>query len=241
MKRCPFPYSYLCTETQHEGVPAIEVHNLSVDYTHKMNVLKNIAFSIKGGSRVALIGANGAGKSTLLKAIVGLIPIRLGSIYIYGHKAPSAKHLVTYLPQRCEIDWQFPITVFKLALTGAYIYLGWFKRPSKENVVAANLALNLLGLNKLADRRIGELSIGEQQRLLLARAIVHNPQLFILDEPLNAVDNETQNILQAVFDRLKDEGKTLLIATHGKDHLSEHFDDVLMLKEGELIARGIIS
>jgi len=241
MKKCLFPYSYLCTDAQHEGVPAIEVNNLSVNYPHKANVLKNIAFSIKGGSRVALIGANGAGKSTLLKAIVGLIPIRSGSIYIYGHKAPSAKHLVMYLPQRSEIDWQFPITVFKLALTGAYIYLGWFKKPSKENEVAADLALNLLGLSKLADRRIGELSIGEQQRLLLARAMVHNPQLFILDEPFNAVDNETQNILQAVFDRLKGEGKTLLIATHGKEHLSEHFDDVLMLKEGELITKGIIS
>lgn len=241
MKKSLFPYTYLCSEAQHEGVPAIEVQNLTVDYPHKTNVLKNITFSIKGGRRVALIGANGAGKSTLLKAIVGLIPTRVGSIYIYGHKAPSAKHLVTYLPQRSEIDWQFPITAFKLALTGAYIYLGWFKRPTKENVIAANLALDLLGLNKLGCRRIGELSIGEQQRLLLARAIVHNPQLFILDEPLNAVDNETQNILQAVFDRLKDEGKTLLIATHGKDHLKEHFDDVLILKEGELITRGDIS
>lgn len=235
MKQCFFPYTHLCTESQHAGVPAVEVHDLSVDYPHKTGILKNISFSIKGGLRVALMGANGAGKSTLLKALVGLTPIRSGSIYIYGHKTPSAKHLVTYLPQRSEIDWQFPITVFKLALTGAYIYLGWFKKPSKENIEDTHLALKLLGLDALADRKIGELSIGEQQRLLLARAIVHNPQLFILDEPLNAVDNETQKILQAAFDRLKKEGKTLLIATHDTEHLNERFDAVLRLKEGELV------
>lgn len=229
-----FPYCTRCKAGKHPGVPAIEVENLTVGYSNNPQVLNDISFSIPNGVRVALLGHNGAGKSTLLQSLVGLIPIASGDVKICGHPASSGKHLVTYLPQRSVIDWSFPITVFDLALTGSYIYLGWFKRPQKSHKISAINALELLNLLDRKDRLIGELSIGEQQRVLLARALVHSAEVFLLDEPLNAVDQETQAIMQKVFNQMKLEGKTLLMATHDHAHLKEHFDHTLTLKSGKI-------
>lgn len=211
----PLPYCLRCSKKPIAGTPAIDVKNVSVSYPGGIkNALDHINFTIKIGTRVALLGPNGAGKSTLLKVLSGLLPTSSGIIKIFGHPVGTCFHEVTYLPQRSDIDWNFPISLEKLVLTGCYIHLGWFLGPHKEHFERTKEALKLLGLDQLAHRQIGHLSVGQQQRALLARALVHNAELYLLDEPLNAVDIETQYIIRETFDQLKQAGKTLLLATH---------------------------
>lgn len=231
-----FPYCLKCSSPLLEGTPAVSAHNISVSYPGGIkNALNHISFTIPSGSQVALLGPNGSGKSTLLKTLVGILPLSSGSIKIFGHPIGTCLHEVTYLPQRSEIDWLFPISLHNLVLTGSYIHLGWFKHPKQEHHQRAIEAMKLLGLESLANRQIGHLSVGQQQRALLARALVHNAALLLLDEPFNAVDTETQMIMRSTFKKLKLEGKTLLIATHDKDHLEQDYDDALFIQNGQLV------
>ena len=230
------PYCLKCSKLPLPGTPAILATNISVGYPGGIkNALDHASFSIPQESRVALLGPNGAGKSTLLKTLVGILPLSSGDIQIFGHDINTCLHQVTYLPQRSEIDWSFPISLINLVLTGCYIHLGWFKRPKKEHRQKAIEAMELLGLQDLAHRQIGHLSVGQQQRALLARSLLHNAQLILLDEPFNAVDVETQQIMRSTFDKLKNEGKTLLIATHDREHIEEDYDDALFIQNGKLI------
>lgn len=232
----PIPYCLRCSKKPLEGTPAIEIKNVSANYPGGIrNAIDHITFIIEIGTRVALLGPNGSGKSTLLKVLSGLLPPSTGRIRIFGHPVGTCFHEVTYLPQRSEIDWTFPISLEKLVLTGAYIHLGWVLRPKKEHFQRVDEALQLLGLQHLAHRQIGQLSVGQQQRALLARALVQNAQLYLLDEPFNAVDIETQIIIRDTFDKLKQARKTLLIATHEREHIATDYDDAFFIENGKLI------
>lgn len=232
----PLPYCLNCSKKPISGTPAVSVKDASVSYPGgSKNALDHINFTIEIGTLVALLGPNGAGKSTLLKMLAGLLPMSSGSIKIFGHPVGTCFHEVTYLPQRSEIDWDFPISLQKLVLTGAYIHLGWFLRPKKEHYQKANEAIRLLGLEPLAKRQIGHLSVGQQQRALLARALVHGAELYLLDEPFNAVDLETQNIMRETFHKLKQSGKTLIVATHDKERIEENYDNAIYIHNGKLI------
>lgn len=232
----PFPYTGSCSHPMDKQAPALEAINLSTDYPGgEKAALNAVCLNVTAGTRVALVGANGAGKSTLLKAAAGLLAIKKGRLRIFGHAPGACQHQVAYLPQRGLIDWTFPINVQKLVLTGRYVHLGWLKRPSKEDQILAEQALDLLKLKNLADRPIGQLSGGQQQRLLLARALVHDAQLLLLDEPLNAVDQETREIVTDTLDKLKADGKTVVMATHDLGRLENSFDQSFFLSEGKLI------
>ena len=230
-----FPYCTKCQVKKHPGVPAIDVERVCASYPSKKDVLVDVSFKVEQATRVALLGPNGAGKSSLLKLLAGLMPITEGSIKVLRHAAAAGKHEVTYLPQRSEIDWDFPITVYKLVLTGSYIKLGWFKMPGKRQKESVSRALQLLELEHLADRQINQLSLGEQQRSLIARSLVHDGEIMLLDEPLSGVDIRTQNIVRGVFDQLKKRGKTLLMSTHDSDNLEDDFDTALSLNSGKPI------
>lgn len=232
----PLPYCLRCSKKPIEGTPAIEINNVSANYSGGIkNAIDHISFIIKTRARVALLGPNGSGKSTLLKVLAGLLSPSTGTIKIFGRPVGECFHEVTYLPQRSEIDWSFPISLEKFVGTGTYIHLGWFLRPKKEHRERARVALQLLGLEDLACRQIGQLSVGQQQRALLARALVQNADLYLLDEPFNAVDIETQMIIRDTFDKLKGAGKTLLIATHEKEHIATDYDDALFIDKGKLV------
>jgi manganese/zinc/iron transport system ATP- binding protein len=184
------------------------------------------------GAQVALVGPNGAGKSTLLKAVAGLLPVREGTIAIYGNPVGACHHRVAYLPQRGEIDWRFPVSLRRLVLTGRYVHLGWFRRPGKADEAIAESMIAELGLSDLADRQIGQLSGGQQQRALLARALAQQADLLLLDEPLNAVDADTRAIISEVLKRLQAQGKTVVAATHDLGRLEADFDGAMYLAEG---------
>jgi ABC-type Mn2+/Zn2+ transport system ATPase subunit len=196
--------------------------------------IHNICLQIETGTRVALVGPNGAGKSTLLKVIAGLLPAQGGDVRVYGLSVGGCHHRTAYLPQRGEIDWRFPITLRRLVLTGRYAHLGWLRRPAKRDNEIADATIARLGLTDLAERQIGELSGGQQQRALLARALAQEAEMLLLDEPFNAVDADTRDVIVAVLASLKHQGKTAIVSTHDLDRLPQDFDRVVTLRDGRV-------
>ena len=242
------PYSNPRKTTRLIDAPAFEAQRVSAHYVGAAGLaLQDVSVCVQAGTCVALVGPNGSGKSTLLKAASGLLPLSAGRILIYGQPVGEAHSRVAYLPQRGELDWKFPISVRKLVLTGRYVYLGWLKRPTPHDWQIADAALAQMGLGDLAERQISELSGGQQQRALLARALAQNADLLLLDEPLNAVDAQTKEIVARALAELKAQGKTAIVATHDIDHLDTDFDGALYLADGKQVqmdapcfdARGI--
>jgi ABC-type Mn2+/Zn2+ transport system ATPase subunit len=232
-----FPYSgrkHVCAVA---NAPALEAVNLSVSHPGAPTLaIQHITLSVPAGKRVALVGPNGAGKSTLLKAAAGLLPVREGMLKIYGQPVGACHHRVAYLPQRGEIDWQFPITLRRLVMTGRYVHLGWLANPKHADHEIVDRVIAQLGLSSLADRQIGELSGGQQQRALLARALAQDAELLLLDEPLNAVDAETREVIADVLAQAQKQGKTAIVATHDLGRLETDFDGALYLTAGREVA-----
>jgi ABC-type Mn2+/Zn2+ transport system ATPase subunit len=216
--------------------PALDIQGLVAGYGKQESPAINaITLTIPVGSSIALVGANGAGKSTLFKAISGLLPIKAGQVRVFGHRLGECHQRVVYLPQRSDIDWQFPMSVKELVMTGRYVYLGWFGRPGQKDKDAVKGALDKLGVGDLMDRQISQLSGGQQQRVLIARALAQNADLLLLDEPLNAVDAETRHTIANVLDAIRREGKTVVMATHYFDPQDKRYDGAIYLKDGEQV------
>jgi manganese/zinc/iron transport system ATP- binding protein len=199
---------------------AIEAEDLNVSYGH-ISVLWDVSFQIPKGVSVGIIGPNGAGKSTLLKAALGLIKPLSGRVWFSGS--------VAYVPQREGVDWDFPITAEEVVLMGRYGQLGLFGRPRKADFEAAQAALEQVGMAPFAKRQIGQLSGGQQQRLFIARAIVQNADILLLDEPFAGVDLASEKVIVELLNQLKARGKTILIVHHDLPSVEEYFDWALLL------------
>jgi manganese/zinc/iron transport system ATP- binding protein len=233
MKSPRFPYSTHQHGDPSPGLPALECVDVTVRYPHSDRpAVHDITLTVPQGSRVALVGANGAGKSTLLKAAAGLLPLASGTLRVHGSPAGGCCHRVAYLAQRADLDWRFPMTVRRLVLTGRYVHLGWFRRPGKDDQAIVDRTLDLLQIRDLADRRIGELSGGQQQRTLLARAMAQEADMLLLDEPMNAVDATTRQIVRDVLRALSEAGKTIVAATHDTHEIQVDFDEVIHMSCG---------
>lgn len=216
--------------------PALQMMGVSVRYDQSDTfAIEDLTAHVHVGQSIALVGPNGAGKSTIFKAISGLLPIAKGNIRIFGHALGACHHRVVYLPQRSEVEWSFPMNVMDLVMTGRYVYLGWLKRPRQCDVQAVRTSLQQMKISDLADRQIGKLSGGQQQRVLIARALAQNADLLLLDEPLNAVDGQTREIVSSVLAKLKSEGKTILVATHHYDQEEGRYDGAIYLKDGSQV------
>ena len=216
----------------------LEVCNLSVSYRHNW-AIKNVSFILKPGQVTGLLGSNGAGKSTLIKAILGLVPSVEG--VIRWQKQPLAKQLkkVAYIPQRSQIDWDYPVTVEKAVMMGRVASTGWFRNHSKYSCLVVREALERVGMWQYRQCRISELSGGQQQRVFLARAIAQEAELFLFDEPFNNVDQQTESIIFNIFAELKAQQKTLLVISHDLSQTLENYDQLLLLNK-QLIAAGSI-
>lgn len=211
--------------------PALEIQQLVARYRGASTpALRSLDLVVEPGARVALVGANGAGKSTLLKAIVGLVPITAGRVSVFGESFRSQRSRVAYLPQVGDLDWRFPVTVTRLVLTGRYVHLGWIRRPGDQDREIALSILGRLGIAALSERQIGQLSGGQRQRTLLARALVQQADVLLLDEPFNAVDAESRAVILDVLDDLRGQGTTVILATH---QLDVDANQVVYLSEGQ--------
>lgn len=214
--------------------PAISIENLSATH-HDTLVLRCINAQIMPGSMVGIIGPNGAGKSTLLKLLVGIIQPFAGKINYFG--ALRTKNLIAYVPQRINVDWDFPITVKEVVLMGRYGHIGWFSKPQTSDYDTVFNALEAVGMLSFADRHIAELSGGQQQRVFLARALVQEPEIYLLDEPLVGIDKPTEEILIHLLQRERDNGKTVIMVHHDL-HTAPIYFDHLMFINVRMIAFG---
>lgn len=214
----------------------ITVQSLSVSYERK-RVLTNIYLDIEPGNIYGVIGPNGAGKSTLFKAILGLIETNSGTIKIHGKSIKSSRKEVVYVPQKNDVDWSFPATVYDVVLMGRYPHKKIFERMNEEDKRIAMEALEEVGITQLKDRQIGELSGGQQQRVFIARALCQEASIFFLDEPFVGVDMTTEDKIIQILKRLASEGKTLLVVHHDLSTAAEYFNKIILLNQ-RLIAYG---
>lgn len=214
----------------------IQVEGLTVNYGLSC-ALFDVSFSVEPGKMVAVVGPNGAGKSTLLKAMVGLIKPTSGYAYFFNQPFKKVRDRVAYVAQRSSIDWNFPITVFDVVLMGRYRNLGFFKWARRADKEAALSVLELLGLKEVKHRQISELSGGQQQRLFLARALLQEAEVYLLDEPFAGVDIATEKLLIDVMRKLTSQGKTMIVVHHDLNTVPDYFDEVILVSTS-LVAAG---
>jgi manganese/iron transport system ATP-binding protein len=214
----------------------LEVEQLAVDY-RGVPGLEPVSFQVAPGQLVGIIGPNGAGKSTMLKAMLGLVPSVSGSVQYCTCPLCRQLERVAYIPQRSQIDWDYPITVWNVVAMARTRQLGWFRGPSRATREIVHQALQQVDMLHLGDRRIGQLSGGQQQRVFLARALAQQADLFLLDEPFTGVDATTEAIMLDIFAALRSQGKILLVSSHDWGQALTQLDRLLLLKQG-LIADG---
>jgi manganese/zinc/iron transport system ATP- binding protein len=206
-------------------------------YYDKGPVLWEITCDVPTGKLVGVIGPNGAGKSTLLKVSLGLLTPLSGRVEIFNRPLKEVRRKVAYVPQRSSVDWDFPITVFEVVMMGRYGTMGIFKRPKAADKEAVERALEWVGLESLSQRQISQLSGGQQQRLFIARALVQEADLYLMDEPFAGVDVATEKSLMQLLEQLKAQRKTLLLVHHDLSSVHRYFDWVVLLNTC-LIATG---
>ncbi len=207
---------------------ALSVQQLSVNY-EKTPVLWDLSFEIPMGKLVAIVGPNGAGKSTFLKAALGLVKPISGQIMFFGQPLKKMRRQVAYVPQRESVDWDFPITVFDLVLMGRYGQRGIMKRPSRKDREDVQRYLEKVGLEAYAHRQISQLSGGQQQRAFLARALIQEADIYLMDEPFTGIDVSSTKTIIEIFQQLRAEGKTLLVVHHDLATVEQIFDWAILL------------
>lgn len=217
----------------------LSIRRLTVGYQNRL-VLDDISLDLPAGTLVALVGPNGAGKSTLLKAILELIPRIAGTVQVFGLNYGHNRQRVGYVPQRESVDWDFPVSALDVVAMGLYRKIGWFRRVRREHLRLAQSALEQVGIGELADRQISQLSGGQQQRVFLARALVQDADLYLMDEPFAAVDAATEKAIVEVLRALKKRGKTVLVVHHDLQTVPEYFDHVVLLNV-QLIKTGPVA
>ena len=178
----------------------LTVKNLTVAYADTP-VFADVAVHFNAGKITGIIGPNGAGKSTLIKAILGLIKVQSGKVDFSGHTLKEVQQAIAYVEQRKDLDLTFPINVLDLVLTGTYGRLRLLKSPGKKERQAALEALEQVGLADFTKRQISQLSGGQLQRVFVARAIVQQADIMILDEPFVGIDMKSEQEIMAILNQ----------------------------------------
>jgi ABC-type Mn2+/Zn2+ transport system ATPase subunit len=214
----------------------LSVGDLTVSY-NRIPAVHHVTFEVGCGQCIGLIGPNGAGKSTLLKALVGLLPIETGEIKFHGRTVHGATRDFAYLPQREQVDWDFPTTVCGLVEMGRYMRTRWWDRFSAGDRQAVDRAIEMMQLEEIAGRQISALSGGQQQRAFLARSLAQEAHVFLLDEPFAGLDKTNHDNLKRLLRELRAQGKLIIASHHDLASVPQIFDEVILLN-GELIAAG---
>jgi zinc/manganese transport system ATP-binding protein len=200
--------------------------------------LQDVDLSIARGAFVGVVGPSGAGKTTLLRAIVGAVPRLEGRVIVDGHEAGSdAASRVGWVPQLETVDWHFPATVREVVLMGRWSERRWQAWTTRAEGARVDRLLERLGLAGLGDRHIRELSGGQQQRVFLARAMIGDPELLLLDEPTSGVDLKTRDEILHLLADLNGAGMTIVLTTHELNTVAAHLPWVVCVNR-RVIAEG---
>ena len=216
--------------------PLLSIEQLGVHFGDRP-ALDGVNLVFRAGETVSLLGPNGAGKSTLLKAIAGMIPPTHGVIRYGGTIVEGANHRIVYVPQRSAVDWVFPVNVLDVVLMARRRARSRWRPYNREDQELALEALDRVGMKAFAPHQIGELSGGQQQRVFLARALLQEGDLYLLDEPFTGVDVPTQELLIELFNGLSAEGKTVIYATHDLAQAARSSDQIVLIRR-TVVASG---
>lgn len=218
--------------------PILEVRNLACGY-ETQPVFTRVDLTLYPGQLSGLVGPSGSGKSTLIKAILGLVHPWAGEIWFRGkHLKPgTAPPKVGYVPQVETVDWTFPVTAEEVVMMGRYQQQKIWPWPSKRDRIAARELLERVGVEHIARQPIGNLSGGQQQRVFLARALVGEPEIVLLDEPTSSSDLHVQHELLHLLADLNQQGLTILLSTHDLNSVATHLPWVVCFNHG-LICQG---
>jgi manganese/zinc/iron transport system ATP- binding protein len=214
----------------------LALRDVAVAYGHNLAVCE-VTADIPPGAVVGLIGPNGSGKSTLLKGIAGSVPLAGGTVQFGGRPVRELAGRVAYVPQREEVNWGFPVTALDVVMMGRYRALGWLRWPGRKERELAQSALGTLGLGGMGGRHISQFSGGQQQRIFLARAMVQEPVLVLLDEPFTGIDVQNRSVFHEQIRRFAAAGVTVLVATHDLDEVRSTTTHVLLLNR-RMVAFG---
>jgi ABC-type Mn2+/Zn2+ transport system ATPase subunit len=214
-----------------EQETAISLKNVNVSYGGK-KALIDASIEIPYRTLTGVIGMNGAGKSTLFKAIAGLARPQSGQVEVCGGSARSAQKRgrVAYVQQSEAVDWDFPISVREVVMSGRFGTQGIFKTPRQDDHERVEGALKQVQMLDFEDRQIGELSGGQKKRVFVARALAQGADILLLDEPFAGLDATSERSLTELLVSLKDQGKTIILATHDLASLPDTCDHVALIK-----------
>ncbi|MDR3241894.1 MAG: metal ABC transporter ATP-binding protein [Lactobacillaceae bacterium] len=215
---------------------SVEIKNLTVSYGSNV-VFKNLDVGFERARMTGIIGPNGAGKSTLIKSSLGLIAKKQGEITHGDVELSAQPEKIAYVEQRAALDLSFPINVFDVILTGTYGRLGLFHKPGVKEQKAVQSALEQLELVEFAQRQIGELSGGQLQRVFVARAIVQDAEVVILDEPFVGIDMASEAIIVRILKQWSESGKTIIVVHHDLNKVKTYFDNLVIMNHG-IVASG---
>ena len=224
--------------SEHDATAPLSIHDMTVAY-HRKPVLWDVDLDVPEGQLACIIGPNGASKSTLLKACLDLVPRISGEVQFWGESISRQRGRVAYVPQRESVDWDFPVNALDVVAMGTYRRLGWCRPVGRRQRSAAMEALERVDLADLAGRQISQLSGGQQQRVFLARALVQDADLYLMDEPFASVDASTEQAILSALRELRSQGRTVICVHHDLQTVQESFDWVVMLNM-RVVAAGSI-
>jgi len=215
----------------------VELENVTCGYDHHP-IFEEVTLRIAPGQLAGIVGPTGSGKTTLLKAILGMVEPMAGTIRVMGRPVyEQGLARIGYVPQLETVDWNFPVTVEQVVMMGRYREMSRMPWPSRKDRHAVRELLGRLGMGEFVNRHIRDLSGGQQQRVFLARALVSEPQLLLLDEPTAGVDIKTQHDILHILGELNQAGVTILLTTHDLNAVAAHLPWVICFNQG-VIAQG---
>jgi len=221
----------ISNSTPSAPLPRLDVEGVSVAYANGHLALHDTSFQLQGGTICALVGVNGSGKSTLFKSIMGFVKPEAGKVKINGLPIRDVlkQHLVAYVPQAEEVDWQFPVSVWDVAMMGRYGSMNFLRIPRAQDKAKVEESLRRVSMWEFKDRQIGELSGGQKKRVFLARALAQEGRVILLDEPFTGVDVKTEEAIIALLRDLRREGCIILVSTHNLGSVPEFCDQVVLI------------
>ena len=218
-----------------DGPPLIAFDGVSAGYDGAA-VVRRIDLDLRRGEFVGIVGPSGCGKTTLLRTLLGQTQRLAGDVREHGGESGPLR--VGYVPQVESIDWNFPITVEQVVLLGRWRESGWRPWSSRRDRALARQALDRLGIGHLRDRSIRALSGGQQQRVFIARALIGDPDIVLLDEPTTGVDIKTRHDVMHLLGELHRGGLTIVLTTHDLNAVASHLPRLVCMGEGRVVADG---